>query len=590
MNKAFKALCIASLAAAPAAFDGVAAPPPLRIAYNYCTLSYTFAYFSDEMWEREIDRLAAAGYNVALVLDGTQKVWQETLRELGVSGDAIRAFIPDECARAWWLMDNLSGEGGPIDGKTIDEDGERGRRIAAKMREKGIEPILQGFFGMWPNFSPEPLKAAGLRLMPQGKWLCYERPPVIDPTCPAFALAAAAWHRNLEKVYGFKPKYLAGDLFHEGGNAAGINVTAAARAVQATQQSAFPGVTWVLQGWAGNPKKELLAGLDPRYTLIEALVADMTAFVKDDASCGLSFGAFPWVWCEVLNFGGNHGLYGNLKTYARLGRAAKGVGAATFRGYGALSEGFFTNEVCSDLFEEMMMRESGAEMSDAELAAWLDDWVAKRYGTKDARLAKAWRILAATAYACPYAQQGTVENLMCAQPAWNAVRASSWGPRKGVWYDSSQLENAASLMEDAAKAHPSRALACDLYDIHRQLEANRFRALLPRIAKGDAAAAAECEKLFDAVSSRPIDEVPPPFRLEYWQDVARRRAGERGAAAWLRMVTTWNAASLGHTQLADYANREYAELLRDWYIPRWRAFFVQEAKRKNAAPPPTAAK
>jgi hypothetical protein len=56
----------------------VPSPPPLRIACNYCTLSYTFAYYSDAEWDAEIDRLAKAGYNVALVLDGTYKVWQET--------------------------------------------------------------------------------------------------------------------------------------------------------------------------------------------------------------------------------------------------------------------------------------------------------------------------------------------------------------------------------------------------------------------------------------------------------------------------------------------------------------------------------
>ena len=192
-------------------------PPPVRVAYNYCTLSYTFAYYSDEEWDAEIDRLAKAGYNAALVLDGTFKVWQSTLRELGCDEKTIAEFIPDECARAWWLMDNLYGEGGPLDQATIDADGARGRRICAKWREKGIEPSLQGFFGMWVDDKSGSVKVDGLKIIPQGRWQCYTRPPVIDPTCPAFAKLAATWYRNLEAVYGFKPKYLAGDLFHEGG-------------------------------------------------------------------------------------------------------------------------------------------------------------------------------------------------------------------------------------------------------------------------------------------------------------------------------------------------------------------------------------
>ena len=62
------------------------------------------------------------------------------------------------------------------------------------------------------------------------------------------------------------------------------------------------------------------------------------------------------------------------------------------------------------------------------------------------------------------------------------------------------------------------------------------------------------------------------FRLSAFENRARARAGERGANAWRRMVTTWANPALGHTTLEDYANREYAELVRDYYIPRWRLF------------------
>ena len=38
-------------------------PPQIRVAYNYCTLSYTFAYYTDADWDDEIGRLAKAGYS-----------------------------------------------------------------------------------------------------------------------------------------------------------------------------------------------------------------------------------------------------------------------------------------------------------------------------------------------------------------------------------------------------------------------------------------------------------------------------------------------------------------------------------------------
>lgn len=528
----------------------------VRIAYNYCTLSYTFAFYSDVDWLYEVDRLANAGYNVALVTDGTFKVWQMTLRELGYSEEDIFAFIPDECARAWWLMGNLTGEGGPLDQGIIDEDGERGRRICEMMRERGIEPILQGYVGMMPLGHPTAI--------PQGLWSCYERPPILDPTGEEYAHVAEVWYRNLEAVYGFKPKYLAGDLFHEGGKSGKINVTAATKCVQAAQQKAFPGVTWVVQAWQSNPTAEVRAGLDPRFTLVEALVKDMSEFAAKGSVCTLDFGDLPWVWCEVLNFGGNHGLYGNLKTFARLGRAAKGKGAKTFRGYGALSEGFFTNPVCSALFEEMMMRPKGSEMSDGELIRWLGKWVEERNGFSDTRLFEAWHILADTVYACPRCQEGTVENVMCAAPSWKADNVSAWGPRGGLWYDGEKLERAAALLLECG------ALREDYVDVFRQCLANRARALVPSLKDDERSRQyflglirSECRLLSDSAQ----------FRLATHEERARARAGERGVTAFRRMITTWADAKYGATTLSDYANREYSEMLRDYYLVRWDTFF-----------------
>ncbi len=561
--------------------SGVGIPPPVRLAYNYCTLGYTFAYYGDKEWEVEIDRLAKAGYNVATVMDGTYKVWQMTLRDLGCDEKDILAFIPDECARVWWLMGNLEGEGGPLDQAMIEEDARRGRFICEKMRERGIEPLLEGFFGMVPTWLGE--RDPSLRTVPQGNWggdeIAYNRPALLAPTSEAFARFAAIWYKNLEKVYGIKPKYLAGDLFHEGGKTGDLDVTASVRAVQVAQQAAFPGVTWVVQAWQSNPTEAVRAGLDPRFTLIERLVYDMSH--GSEVYWIEGFGELPWIWCEVLNFGGNHGLYGNLRTFARMGRAAKGPAAKTFRGYGSLSEGFFTNPVCSELFEDMMMRPLGTELTDDELAAWLDNWVDKRYGLSNSnsklKLHEVWRILAETAYACPYRQQGAVDNLICAVPGWKVVHARTWAPDTGLYYDPAKLEQALALMEEvAAKGKHTDAFKYDLYDIKRQVAANRLRALMPRL-KDDPAARREFIEVGESMCD-PKAYVPEEFRLSYWEELARRRAGERGVKAWHRMITTWKDPAAGHTQLEDYANREYPELIRDHYLPRWKKFFAENAE------------
>ena len=554
--------------------------PPIRIAYNYCTPCYTFAYWGDEEWKAEIERIAKVGFNTALVIDGTFKVWQETLRELGYPEEKILEFIPDEAARAWWLMDNLTGEGGPIDQATIDADGERGRMLCREMRSRGVEPILHGFVGMMPLNWPGTL--------PQGRWEgkegAYERPPMLDPTSAEYARIAAIWHRNLEKVYGIKPKWLAGDLFHEGGNSAGIDVTAATRAVQAAQQAAFPGVTWIVQGWWANPTAEVRAGLDPRFTLIEKLEKDVSVFAKDDAQGPDGYGELPWVWCEVMNFGGNMGLYGNLRTLAHLGRAAKGKGAETFRGYGALSEGFFSNPVCNDLFEEMMMRPAGSEMTDAELRDWLEAWLERRYGFADKRISKAWEILGETVYACPRRQSGAVDNVMCAKPSLTANNARFYSTKAGLWYDPARLEDALALYKEVAaeRTDANDAFVRDIVDVERQVLANRARALVPRL-KDDATGEVRGE--FLSLFEKTADAMArvPEFRLATWEERARKRAGERGVKAWRRMITTWIGDAEKPDRLNDYANREYDGLIRDYYLPRWKKFFEDATKPETSS-------
>ena len=261
----------------PAARTAVARSGAIALAYNYCTLCYTAGYRGESWWREEIDRLALYGFNRALVIAGLPKVWQLTLRELGMDEAQIRAFIPDLAATAWWAMGNLEGTGGPVPQEVVERDAALGRFLVHEMRALGIEPVLQGFTGLLPSAmgrDPARYGLGGVRFFEQGTWGGLQRPVVMDPTDPAFARLAEVWYRNLFRVYGTdRAAAFAGDLFHEGGNSEGVDVTAAFRAVQAAQQKASPGATWMVQAWGKNPTDEMVAGLDPALSLVEEVHA-----------------------------------------------------------------------------------------------------------------------------------------------------------------------------------------------------------------------------------------------------------------------------------------------------------------------------
>ena len=94
---------------------------PYRYALNYCTINYSFSFYTWNEWEKELDWMALNGVNIMLAPVGTEKVWYNTLLKLGYTDQEAKAFIPGPGFTAWWLMGNLEGWGGPVSNQLIDQ-------------------------------------------------------------------------------------------------------------------------------------------------------------------------------------------------------------------------------------------------------------------------------------------------------------------------------------------------------------------------------------------------------------------------------------------------------------------------------------
>ena len=549
------------------------------VAYNYCTLSYTMAFWGEREWREELDRLALYGFEMPLVQAGLPKVWQLTLRELGYPEDRIAAFIPDEAAAAWWNMGNLEGLGGPLSQERIDADAALGRYIVHEAKALGMKPILQGFVGLLPHDLPKYLSKqdyADAQFINQGHWVDgFVRPTLLLPNSASFSKIAAIWYKNVLNVYGVeRADAFAGDLFHEGGNTAGVDVTACARAVQAAQQAASPGAIWVIQAWHGNPRAELLAGLNPKFALVEALVKDQV----NGQRYRRQFANVPWVWCELLNFGGNHGLYGGVNVLKRLGELTQQPGASTLAGYGLLSEGLETNPLFYELFTERFFMSRDKQMTDADYSAWLDAYARRRYGVVSDHIRKALRLLSTSVYKPAREQEGCTESIVCAKPSWTARKASSWASGE-VYYSSKDTLKAASHLANAAKQHPEllkeETFRYDLADVTRQALSDLARPLLAQGRSGKA-----MNYFLEAIQQTDrVLSAEPRWTLQWRETIARRTGGEAAAQAIRRMYTTWSGR---RGALNDYAHRQLGGLMRDYYLQRWRTFFDAEAARTNA--------
>ncbi len=576
-------------ATAPKAVDQtVEVPWKWRQAYNYCTLSYTMAFWGVDQWEKELDRLALSGINMPLVQAGLEKVWQLTLREAGYPEEKIAAFIPNPSAAAWWNMGNLEGLSGPLTPEEVDREAALGRFIVSRARELGMSPILQGFTGLVPrDLEAYVNPAAGYadaRYVPQGAWAGgFPRPAVLDPTSETFRRLAAIWYKNIQAVYGEIPagSPFGGDLFHEGGSSKGLNVSDCAQAVAAAMQRAVPNALWVLQAWGGNPSQALLKNLKAENTLILALSRDMSRGKYTPRS----FGPIPWLWCELLNFGGNQGLYGNLRLPAEFGRIQNSPAAATMQGLGLLSEGFETNPVFYELFLRRITLPKDEIITGKAFEAWLCDALLCRYGAAPAELLQAWILLDDSAYKPLREQEGTTESIYCARPSADVRKVSSWSSGE-VYYDTAKVRRALDLYMKALKATPALLDAAtfrfDLADLARQALADADRPLLAAavdaLRKGDETAYSQASDSFlraitlmdDLLAADPLHTLRRQLDLadaKAGNDPARRLCWERAAR---RLYTTWSGKI---DNLNDYAHRQYSGLLKGYYGPRWKIFF-----------------
>ena len=547
----------------------VPATHAFNYAYNYCTLSYTGAHWDMKRWERELDMLALSGYNGVLVTAGLESVWKGFLSDLGYSREQIEQFIANPAYSAWWHMGNLEGEGGPVHKDIIDNETELGKFIVKRLRELDMEPVLQGYVGFLPSRSKA--EKIGGKLIPQGKWCHrYERPTILQPTDPIFGKIAAAWYKNVKKTYGYRVKYFGGDLFHEGGRQSGTPLKEAAQAVQAAMQKASPGSCWLIQAWGHNPSPQLLSGTDPKHTIILALDKNMSVH-----NISRNYQGRPYVWCELANFGGNHGLYGGIPLLENM---PADIGGAI--GIGLLSEGLEVNPLYYAMVTERINTREPINRTD-----FLTRYAKGRYGTDDADIIRALELLVSSVYSPVRLQEGCQENILCARPGLSVRKASTWA-KPDNYYDFGQVREAAKLMLAAGKKHQLDKLPTwryDMADLCRQVLADAAREQLPRCKAAfdarDATAFARESRAYLQLLEQTADVLATSeyFLLGRYLQEAENKAGNNKEAraqmskALKQLFTTWVPKS--GTTLNDYAHRQLSELMRHYYLPRWKAYF-----------------
>lgn len=551
-----------------------------RYYLNYCTYSYTMAFWNWERWQQEIDWMAMHGINMPLALIGTEVVWRNVLvNNLGYSKEDANKFIAGPAFQAWFLMNNMEGWGGPNPDSWYVQQEALQKKIVERMRELNMEPVFAGYSGMVPHDIKE---KKGWNIANPGTWCGFQRPGFLLPTDPNFNDMARFYYDEMKKLYGTSA-YYSMDPFHEGGSVKGVDLPAAFKAIYNAMKnySGHQGSTpqWVIQSWNENPRQEALDALSPGTLIVLDLFSDAK---KEWGSSYAQTGGkkHEFVYCMLNNFGGRTGLHGRFKRTIDDFYAAKEQFPQTMLGVGATMEGSENNPVLYEVLYELPWREMKIESED-----WMKDYAKIRYGKTNEMIEQAWFKLLNSVYACPTAQQGVSEPVICARPALEVPRVSSWST-SNIYWDVNEVVEAAELMLAQSEFLSGKNYEYDIVDIVRQVLSDYSYGLLKDIKK------ARDEKntlRFNALTDRFLNIILdqdrllntiPDFMLGTSIDRARSLSDikeekdlyEKNARL---LVSTWGPAvsANGDNGLKDYSNREWGGLMKDYYYPRWKLMF-----------------
>jgi len=550
-----------------------------RYALNENVDGYTSPYWDWPRWEREIDLLALSGINAVLIERGTDSVLYQTFRDVGYSDDAIRQWITQPAHQNWQLMGNLCCFNGPISASLMKRRATYAQQIFARLREIGITPVLPGFYGIVPADFKQ--RFPGAHVVPQGEWAGFTRPDWLDPRDPMFGKLAASFYKHQRDLFGDSTVYDM-EVFQEGGESGDVPVNEAARDVQDALLNAHPAARWMMLAWQGNPRQDLLAGVDRQHLLIVDIDHDREP--RDDRQ--KDFQGAPFLFGGIWEFGGRITLGANTRNITerlqRLGRAN-----ANMQGTAIFTEGMGTNPFAFDLFTEMAWRSEPLDTTQ-----WTANYVQRRYGAADAHAVAAWNVLLHTAYdiridavAFNSERDAAQESLFDAQPSLTANRASHWSP-EGMRYDANAFKQALpQLLHVAPALRESETYQYDLVDVARQTLANESRILLPQIKT---AFDNKDRAHFESLTQRWLQLMDLQnellstnrfFLVGRWLNQVEPWASSPDERVRLNydarsLLTTWGdrKASEG-ANLHDYGNKDWAGLTRDYYRQRWAMYF-----------------
>lgn len=553
---------------------------PYRYRYylNYCTFSYSMAWWDWKRWEKEIDWMALHGINMPLAITGQEYTWYKVYKSMGFSDADMRDFFTGPAYFGWFYMGNMDKWGGPLPMSWINNHRDLQLQILKRERELGLEPVLPAFTGHVPASFKTRFPNAKLKTTNWDNG--FADTYILDSSDPLFAEIGKKFIEEQTKIYGTNHLYSA-DTFNE--NEPPSNDPKALGELSARvydgMKNADPKAIWIMQGWLffsdrkfwqNEQIKGLLNTVPDDHMIVLDLNTDFEAVWKRTEA----FYGKPWIWNMLHNYGGNNSLFGRIENVAvQPAEALHDPKAGKLRGIGLTMEAIEQTPILYELMADNTWRDQ-----PIDLDKWLPQYLLNRYGVQNADALAAWQTIRRTAFNGKKLRDGA-ESILTGRPTLDS--ATVW-TRTPLNYSRRDLLPAWDKIIAAIPAcKQSSGFQYDLVDITRQLLANYARPIQVKWVK---AYQDKDEKAFALYSAQFLDLISDLDRLQATQKDFMLGPWLADARKWgtteqekdlyeqnaRDLITLWGGPD---SPLHEYSCRQWSGLLNDFYRVRWQKFF-----------------
>jgi len=570
-------------------------PYLIRYFFNYCTFSYSMAWWDWNDWQSMIDWMALKGINAPLAVTGQEGIWRLVLRDVRFSNQQIADFLVGPAYLPWGWMANIDGLGGPLPDSWIDSHIALEQQILERERALGMTPILQGFTGHVPQSITQVIP--GTTIHQTGDWSAgFSGTWFLDPQDSLFQRIGRRFIERQRELFGTDHLYAA-DPFNEIDPPSNDSIFLAGmgRAIYGAMRSADTSATWVIQAWFlvyqakfwRDPQAQALLGAVPDDHM---LVLDLWGDRSPAWKARKAFYGKPWIWNVLYNFGGKVSVNGDMpKIAANLDSAIQSPDKGRMAGLGMTMEGLGTNPIVPDFVMDQVWRDHVPDVT-----AWTRDYVIRRYGRANPSAWSAWQLLLATAFRSA-AQTG---NFLAERPQFY-VQGRRYRSEPIAPYDDAIVARALdSLLAAAPALGAGDAYRYDVVNLTRQVLGQLGLPLVRRVEdaydRKDRPALLAAEGQVQALL-RDLDDLVgtrPEFLLGRWIADAKRWGttdAERRLYEWnaRNIVTLWGTKCTEgeNDDLNLYAFKEWEGMFTSYFLPRWQAFFTRLNASLDAGTP-----